>query len=282
MRILYLDEAGIGKLESDPILVVAGVLINADEQWVSLSERLSTILKEATPPGVPVPAHFHAKDVFHGTREFPRNTWSEERRIALLRSVGSLPAEFDVPVVWAHMDRRKFAEEHPNSSPVEHTTDCYSVATIACLLKTEVLMRALGKKTEVASVMLEQNAELQKRIPSLVTFLKDPGEDVDQLIPNWRGCIPPRHIIDAPACQPKTASNILQLADYCAFAIKRKLQGAKRSEDLTDPIAPQLLTLRDSEDVTVSPMWNPKFMPQVYGHLIEFRDGEFRRVPKTD
>ncbi len=72
----------------------------------------------------------------------------------------------------------------------------------------------------------------------------------------------------------------MQLADYCAFAIKRKMQGASRAEDLTDPIAPQLLTFRDTEDVTVSPLWNPKFMPHVYGNRIEFRDGEFRLVQK--
>jgi hypothetical protein len=153
---------------------------------------------------------------------------------------------------------------------------------MACLMKTEVYMRSLSQKSEMVSVVLEQNNEIQRRVPSLVAFLREPGEAAQELSKGWERCIPPRHLIDTPASHPKTSSSILQVADYCAFAIKRKLQGARNFQELTEPIAPQLLTFRDADEANRNAAWNPKFMPRVYANMIEFRDGMFRRVSKQD
>lgn len=278
VRVLYLDEAGIGNIENDPFLVVAGVLIHADTQWMALAQRLESILRDATPHGSALPSHLHAKDIFHGSGEFDRKLWSGDRRFGLLAQIAGLPAEFDIPVVWSYSDRRDRSWTDPSSTPGEVLIDNYSACAMACLLKTEIFMRAQPNKSEVASVVLEQNHELQKRIPSLVSFLRNPGSEVDNLLPGWERSIPPRHIIDAPSCQPKTASNILQLADYCAFALKRRLQGAKRAEELTDPFWGQLLTFRDADDRDRSSSWNPKFISPTYRRKVEFKDGEFRLV----
>jgi hypothetical protein len=94
VRILYLDESGIGNIKSDPILVVAGVIIHADTQWGAIQGRLDDLLTEMTPMGAKKPSYFHAKDVYHGSGEFPRNTWEEIRRNSLLRAVGEIVDEF--------------------------------------------------------------------------------------------------------------------------------------------------------------------------------------------
>ena len=282
MRVLYLDEAGIGKMESDPIMVVAGVLIHADSQWMALANRLEEILRDATPLGAAVPSHLHAKDIFHGSREFDRRTWSDTIRFGLLAKIAALPVEFDVPVVWAHIDRKEWAQDRKatGDSPAELLTDAYTICAVTCLMKTEVYMRTQENRTEVASVVLEQNGSIQQRVPEMVQFMRNPGPETDNLMPGWERTIPLRHIIDAPAAQPKSASSILQLADYCAFALKRRLQSAAKSDKLVAPFAQQLLTFRDADAVNKNAMWNPKFMPHMYGRHIEFRDGEFHLVSR--
>lgn len=274
MRVLYLDEAGVGNLESDPFLVVAGVLIHADTQWGPIANRLQELLEAAVPPGQPIPSHLHAKDIFHGTREFPKETWSRERRTALLKAVAQIPVEFQIPVVWCAQDRKRFAKECPGATPLEHLRDSYSTCALACLMQTEAYMRDLPNQAEVASVIMEQNHELQRRIPGLLEFMRRPDDEMG-LEENWKSYLPFTRIIDTPACQPKNGSSILQLADYCAFAIKRHLQGAARSSELTGPFAQQLLILKFADDARKHSLWNPQFMPRRWGNKVEFDGSKF-------
>lgn len=276
VRVLYLDESGIGNIHKDPILAVAGVLIHGDTQWGPIADRLRTILDDAPPPGVKRPRFLHAKDIFHGSREFPRRDWPEELRYNILDQVGAIPAEFDVPVVWAAMDRRVFAEQHPKDSDASRLRDVYTVCALTCIMEAEIYMRSLKDSEEVCSITIEQNHELQKRIPEMIDFIREPGEETANLIEGWERCIPLKKIIDTPSCQPKSASSILQLADYCAFAIKRRLQQSFGGGRLVAPIAPQLLLYKSPDDVeSEKSLWNPKFMPAQWGHKIIFKEGEF-------
>ncbi len=137
-------------------------------------------------------------------------------------------------------------------------------------------MRSLPNQGEVASVVLEQNQELQKRIPEMIRFMNN--TDGEGLLENWDVCMPLQKIIDTPACQPKTAASILQLADFCAFAIKRFLQRSAGATRLTGPLAPQLLRYREADLSVKKALWNPKFMPQAWGNKIVLVNGRFVRV----
>lgn len=275
MRVLYLDEAGIGSVNNDPHLVVAGVLVRADTQWVPLANRLRELTVEFTPVGSKAPSCLHAKDIFHGSREFPRDQWDADRRFKLLKAIGSLPEEFDLPVVWSSIDREEFARDHPQDSLAEHLTDCYSTAAIVCLAQTEIYLRRQKGPVEVASVILEQNNEIQRRIPELVSFLREPGDAISQLNPGWEKFIPPRHLIDTPAVQSKSASSILQLADYIAFAVKRKVQKAPRSQVLTEPFARKILMIREAGGDRKSAIWNPMMMSNDQPTGLHFKGGKF-------
>jgi hypothetical protein len=276
VRVLYLDEAGIGNLKNDPILVVAGVLIHADTQWGNIARRLQSILDESTPKGAPVPKFLHAKDIFHGSGEYPRESWSNVARHGLLDKIAKIPAEFDVPIVWSAIDRREFAKEHPNDPPQDQVRDCYTVATLCCLMQTELYMRDLPNQGEVASVILEQNHELQRRLPEILEFIRNPDDGIG-LLPQWKSVIPFAKIIDSPSSQPKTGSSILQLADFCSFAIKRFMQKSNGATRYSGPIASQLLMLREANLEQKSALWNPKFMPRVWGNSIVFENGRFIR-----
>ncbi|QAY77945.1 DUF3800 domain-containing protein [Sphingosinicella sp. BN140058] len=282
MRILYLDESGVGSLEHDPVIVVAGVLIHADTQWVAISNLLQDLLRDATPPGMPVPPALHAKDIFHGSGHFPREHWPRATRFQLLDRLADIPARFDIPVVWSSMDRKAFARTSPDLSPAEHLCTSYTVCAVSCFMQTERYMRSLEQNTEVATIIMEQNAELQKRIPDMFDYLKrPPKEDHAELHSGWEDFMPLSRLIDRPACQPKSASNILQLADFCAFAIKRKLQGAKDATKLTHGFAGNLLLYKESARRGEPAFWNPRYMPGKPGRRVTFEDGKFA-ISKAD
>lgn len=262
MRILYLDEAGVGSVEKDPVLAVAGVLVRADTQWVALASHLETVLSDATPAGVRRPRFLHAKDIFHGTKEFHRDHWSRERRESLLDEIAKIPAQFELPIIWSSIDRRTFAVDHPDANPTSLLIDAFSVCAMACLLKTEVYMRAQPDKTEVASVTFEANADVQKRIPELWSFVRNPGDEEKHLLPGYEVAIPPRQIIDAPSYQPKTASSILQLADFCAFAIMRHQQRSKGADRLLGPMIKQMVTFSEGQESHQKAWWNADFIKE--------------------
>jgi hypothetical protein len=75
-----------------------------------------------------------------------------------------MPQKFQIPVVWGTVDRAQHALANPSDTPTQHLIDCYAVACMHCFLQMEWYMRNGTLRQEVASVMIEQNNELQKRL----------------------------------------------------------------------------------------------------------------------
>jgi hypothetical protein len=141
VRILYLDESGIGKITHEPALVVAGVLINGDRQWFPLKDHLKSLLEGAVPAGEATPKCLHAADIYHAWGEFPRARWPETIRYELLDNIAKIPERFRVPVIWGVADRPHHAKRYPTDRPRQQLIDCYSVATVTCFLQLEWYMR---------------------------------------------------------------------------------------------------------------------------------------------
>ena len=104
VRFAYLDEAGVSNPKQEPILVVAGVLVHADTKWKPLERRLRSLAQECVPAEHLADFRFHAKDLFHGSGFFPRDKWSMEDRFRVLEELATLPAEFDLPVVYGAVE----------------------------------------------------------------------------------------------------------------------------------------------------------------------------------
>lgn len=275
VRVLYLDESGVGSIRKDPYLVVAGVLINADTEWMPISNDLAQILDDTTPNGLERPPCIHTKDVFHGSRHFHRDKWPAENRIDVIAGVGGIPAKYDVPVVWCAMDRREYAKQHPEEPPDQQKADIYCICMLVCLFHAEAYMRGLEDSSEVCSVVLEENKELQKRIPELMDWIRHADRHAEALPKGILNLLPFRKIIDNPGSQPKTASSILQVADYCAFSLKRRVQRSHGGNHLIAPLVSQFLVYRNPDDLaSKEAMWNPKFSGPL-SDLVELRGGKF-------
>lgn len=105
VRLVYLDESGISVHE--PILVVAGVFIHADTQWVPVGRHVSSLVEKY------VPAHqregfiFHASQMYHGSGPvFDRNKYPVEKSREALHELLAIPAKFGLPVSFGFLDKR--------------------------------------------------------------------------------------------------------------------------------------------------------------------------------
>ncbi len=106
MRLIYLDESGLSDVVREPYLVVAGVVVNADEQLVKLESRLKAVVEEHLPPEKREKFLFHATELFSGGGTFGRRNWPKEKRWSILDQLASIPAELKLPIVIGFVDRR--------------------------------------------------------------------------------------------------------------------------------------------------------------------------------
>jgi len=65
VRLIYMDEAGVGDPQAEPILVVGAALVNADRHAKHLEEALRRV-REKHCPGAPKNFVFHATHIFSG------------------------------------------------------------------------------------------------------------------------------------------------------------------------------------------------------------------------
>lgn len=242
VRILYLDESGIGSIDKDPLLIVAGVLVHGDKNWRAIADDLLEIRETCAPDGEPTPTYLHAKDIYHGTGEFHRERWPREHRLSILDRIAALPGRHRIPLVWGSCSRVDFAAENPTASPQEQLTSCYSMASIIAFLQAEWFMRNRAGLSEIASIVMERNANLQRQIHDLFRTMKEPADYAAHLGWDVSEIIPIKRLIDAPSFQDKAGSSILQLADFCAFALKRAADKRADAVRLAKPLAQVAMT----------------------------------------
>jgi hypothetical protein len=233
-RFVYFDESGVGKLDADPHLIVAGAMVNADAQWLSLETYLSDMLESFVPKGQPKPSCFHAKDVYHGTKEFHRDRWPDTNRMGLLEEMAKVPKTFDMPLFGAAIPRAEYGNKW-GASDLERDIGCYTLASIVSLMQVERYMRLKGDEGEVAAAYFENNNRLRSRLKEVHRSIRNPSTEVIELT-GTSDCIPLSRITDTVSFQEKTDASILQVADYCAFAKKRKVGNQSNADWLYNPI----------------------------------------------
>ncbi|MBV8800075.1 MAG: DUF3800 domain-containing protein [Alphaproteobacteria bacterium] len=228
MRMLFLDEAGTGNPRDEPLLVVAGIIVNADKQWKAVQRRLRDLRDRFMPPEAPEWYSFHATELFSGGKYFTRERYSRSERWAILDAILSVPAEFNLPVVHAYLER------HLAPDQMERL---YGRAFIECAASAEAHLRTLPAD-EVGMIILEDNHEVR----SQVRFMQSAGQIENHLLhAHLRDKYWLTKIVGEPHFEGKGPSSLLQIADACAFAIKRKAMERPHAERFVDPLYPQMI-----------------------------------------
>lgn len=153
MRLVYLDEAGTSNPKHEPILVVAGITVDADKQFKEIERYLDALAHKHVADRTIGEFAFHAMELFHGTKNFDRETWSFDKRLEILDELAAIPKKFDLPICWGSTNRT----ETPGmlSVPVEPKLLEQIVHSHAWFVtQIEVIMRAT-EQNEVAMLIAE-------------------------------------------------------------------------------------------------------------------------------
>jgi hypothetical protein len=239
VRLVYLDEAGIGNPKQEPIVVVGGIVVNADREWKALERYLIDMADEFAPAKHRHEFIFHAKDVFHGGGFFPRSRWNKEDRWKILEHLCDIPKKFDIPIVWGKVIRSEFANRYPDEPLRMQAVKCQTIAFNACSIGIEFYMKRYAGENEVASIVMENNDQARSMIKEFHSFARNPL-NAPWLKEKGFGKFAFERIIDTVHFAEKTDSSLLQVADAVSFCMKRYLMNTPESSRFYDALRPML------------------------------------------
>ena len=249
MRVAYLDEAGISNPLHEPIMTVAGVVVHGDKQFKAVEIYLEALAQEYV-PNRRSNFCFHAYEIFGGVKSFDRKLWPLEKRLEILDRLANIPKKFDLPVIHCSMDRSAVKATTGGTSSnhlLEQVTHAH--AFFFCTVQIEILLRATTPD-EVAILVAEDRDQVRKMLRFMHdVFRGKPDDRIKNFIPDFSEMIAPfdkfipfERVVDRIHFSQKKESSLLQIADVCAFAVKRKIMGAPHCDRLYKPIAEQFVS----------------------------------------
>ena len=245
MRIGHLDESGTGDPDDEPWAVMAGVLVNADLQWKKLETYLQRMVAEHLPHVPKSKQVFHASQIWTGNGVFGAKRFRDKwpRRMILLE-LCMLPKQFDLPVVWACIDRKRYRARWPNLTHKQAIAAELALCSVQCLAVIERYMRG-RPDDEVAMVFYENNNTSRAFIKRAQDYLRgSPAPEV--MRPAYDKYFPLKQVISTAHFEEKTDNSVLQLSDALAYALARKLRNAEDCDYLYEDIKPQLVVTHKS------------------------------------
>lgn len=213
MRVAYLDEAGISNQKHEPTVVMAGVIVHGDRHWKAISLSLQEIAARHVPnPEQRRRLTFHAAELYSGGQFFNRDNWPLEKRLAILEDIVKLIPEHGVQVIagWRRRD------DTPNYYAYSQTEIAYLSGYIECIHSIEQWMNQ-NAPGEVCAVIAEDGPGIKGKFRRMHDRMLRGG-----MMYKERYLLPPiTKVIDTVHFVEKQQSSLLQLADACAFVIKR-------------------------------------------------------------
>jgi hypothetical protein len=233
VRFVYVDESGISV--NEPVVVVAGVIINADLQWRAVEKHVSQLIDEYVPEEHRKGFVFHAKDLFHGSGLiFDRRKYPLERSREALKDLLSIPRKFLLPVVYGYLIKRSRRLEVGRNQ---------SMAYSLCAVAVEAYMRSNADFTEVAALVAENNTDTRRAVKVMHDILKgkyrqlESAADIFSLLLEYApNVLPVRRIVDTVYFAEKNDVFLLQIADACGLIIRYFKERKANVEEFFDAL----------------------------------------------
>jgi hypothetical protein len=243
MHVAYLDEAGIGSVDHEPV-VVAGVIIHAAAQWKTAERRLKEIAdKYILDADRKDFVAFHAKDIWHESPKFPRDRYNGETRENILQELCSLIGDLDLTVVFGALEKKDLSDSEPYKNLNRHDLAIMlqAMASTMCTLAIETYMRTHHAVDELVMIVYENNDNAKALVRALHNLLRGPQDPLAgsiQEAAEWAQVTPLKRVIDTAHFANKEDASILQLADLCAFILRRRIMGKTDCERFFEMIRP--------------------------------------------
>jgi hypothetical protein len=272
VRLVYMDEAGVSNPKEEPYLVVSGVILDGDQDWVPVDRHIKHLARKHVPEDDQVGIVFHAMEIFHGERQFPRSQLTREKRWRLLTDLAKTPAKFHLTVVNGFVHRASAAEA------IRRAVPGMTEQAIASVIHAQAYVYAANAvdrwmernaRSEVAMLVMEKSDRIQQVLKLLhAGFTTDHVDDYwfDQEYRKYFKRLAPepfktRRIIDTVHFAAKEESPLLQIADTCAFLVKRALMKKEDCFQFFDLLAPQLYPPAKPDGARLRPSQIPMRKP---------------------
>lgn len=237
LRFIYVDEAGTNP--SEPVTVVAGIIVDADTQFSLAEEELASLTKDYVPNDLQDGFISHATTVW-GSKKY-HDVWDREERLAYLLGLASLPRRLGIPICFCIVKRG--IQGYPDDSLPPATYD-HILAFNGAVTRADKYVRDYGREAEVATLVVENIPEMHKFLKlNLKNAREFPVKISDPrglALPTWEEEISGEitqqfefsisRIRDGIHFQAKDESPFLQIADAVAYAFRRFFSG----QDLGD------------------------------------------------
>lgn len=244
LRYIYVDEAGTSAKE--PVTVVVGIILNADEHYGPAEDDLARII--ATVPE-PLRKGFisHAKEIWNDTTI--REHWEKEDRLAFLKDLMGLPQRLQIPVTVA-MVRRNAPPVLPRLKNLVGSKRQHVEAFGHCIARADKYIRDNAGPKEVATVVAEDVPEMRKFLRLAVKsiqespFLIHPQSLQPTKREKQQGALTQQALVqvsrvrDVVHFAEKSEGSLLQVADAIAWGFRRYFSGQSHGEEFLHSILP--------------------------------------------
>lgn len=225
MRVIYIDEAGSSHNES--VFTWAAIIVK-DRQWLKIERLAKDIIVELVPSELRVDFEFHAHEIFNGSEQwFPwRNKSGKELRFEILYRIVRLIQRFHLPIIECSWEKR-------GTRDVDLIKRRQGTAFLVCVDSVERWF-VENAKNDVGMLIADDQSK-----PADEAIFK---QEIRRARTVSRLSRKPalRHIVDTIHFAGSHESIGLQLADACAFLIKRHRVGKEHNgaEDFYRGIQP--------------------------------------------
>lgn len=239
MKVVYSDESGTGgSLKKNPIIVVTGLLLNLDHQWIPVRDDFESALKDIYGLSDSQLAHFAVK----GHRLYQQIERGDERASNLMKRLMAIPYRRKVPIWYGAVDRDgyKYHMENIHIRSEFSEKDVirpFRIAFEECLNRIDTYVHAFFHDEQILWIHDEGslNTPAKNTLKDLRFLLKEAERDALYFAeiepdPERRPEVlaqPPSHIADMIYFGDHEESRLLQLADVCCSTIARELRHEK-------------------------------------------------------
>ena len=233
VRTIYVDESGTSANEK--ILVVAGVIIDADRQWMDIANYVGALIKEYVPAEKRIGYVIHATRLFNGYHMLDPGSCRNE--MDLLRKLMEIPRLFGISVGFGAL-RKVAPPDHVNTPKKQKKFNAilHAMAHIGCVIACEKYMIENALPNEIATMVAENREEAKSIVKHTHDLMRGAIGDVigfiENMDENWCEYLPVKRIVDTVHFAGKNDALYLQLADAFAFVFRRFLEGKTRGDEL--------------------------------------------------
>jgi hypothetical protein len=230
VRTIYLDETGISA--NDSLALVAGVVINEDEQFKLVEQAVYELIEKYVPENDRDGFSFHATDLYHCSGkvfDHKRFGYPREKSREALKELLAIPRRFRLPICFAYISKPDTIIR-PEYKAREAAAFFHGFAYFQCVLAAEIYMVDHCGPRDLARLIAENNTQTHRVIKEAHKVLRGKADHsnvkgiTDQL-EFMKAYLPVRRIVDTVHFVEKDEAFLLQLADACAFLFRFWAEG---------------------------------------------------------